>query len=67
MDDTEEDFPALLAALENAQAGAFVSVETMRALVRELHRLFQECRDMRRRLEEIERAARYTPPGYRSV
>lgn len=66
MDDSDE-FPELLTALENAQAGAFVSVDTMRALVRELHRLYQECQRLRHRLDQIENAARLASPGYRSV
>jgi hypothetical protein len=63
--DNQDEFPALLAALENAQPGMYMSVEAMRALVRELHRLYQECRELRRRLDTFENAARTTSPGYR--
>lgn len=61
----DDGFPDVLAALENAQAGAFMSVEALRALVRELHRLYQECAALRR-LDGIENAARTLPPGFRT-
>ena len=66
MDDNQDEFPALLVALENAQAGTFVSVDVMRALVRELHRLSQEYAELRRRLEDMERHVRFMPSGFRA-
>lgn len=54
MADYLEDYPEVLAALEQANAGAMMTVEAIRALARELHRMHNAVRDLRVHLAEME-------------
>lgn len=63
MDDNRDDFPDVLTALENATTGAFLSTEAIRALVRELHRLYQAIAELNRKVDAWETAAQRMPHG----